>query len=122
GGKMRRDEGDLKAADKEARCQQEVAAMAERFGERLADRLLHFLARKSGIGIAPQRNGENGNEQHQGRKPKQGVGPSELVDEALADRREQEHAGGARGGTETEDQAALFRHDMTGEGSENNAE
>ena len=52
----------------------------------------------------------------------QRVRPAIGVDQALADRREQEHAGRAGGGADAEHDAAALRRRMPGEGGKHDAE
>src|SRR5690606_19032100 len=55
-------------------------------------------------------------------EPDEAVRPAEGIDEALRERRKEEHAGRARRGADAEGHGALLRRDVAGEGGEQDAE
>ena len=68
--------------------------MAERFFQRFARRLLELRLRlAAGRGIATHWKSEQRHEHHHRGKPDEAVRPAIGGNQALADRREQEHAG-----------------------------
>ncbi|MCY1289767.1 hypothetical protein D9M70_388720 [compost metagenome] len=120
---MRGDEGNLIAADKEARDQEQVALVAERFLQRLADRLFVLrLALATGGGIATQWNREERHQQHEDAEIDEAVRPAIGGDQPLAQRREQEHTGRARRRADAEGERPLMRRDVAGKGRQENAE
>ena len=116
---MHGDEGELESAGEEPEHQQDVAAMAERLGERLSDRLRRHVA---GSGrCAGARRGEHQRErqdqQHESREDHERRPPAVQVDEEHAERREQELTQRARGGAGAERQRAPgFRNQLAERG------
>ncbi len=120
---MRRDEGDLEAADEESADEQEVAAVGKCFAQRLADGLLEFALRLGARGgVAPQRIGQERHEQHQYAHDDKAVRPAVGGDQPLAQRSEEEHARRTGCCADPECERALLRSHIAGKGRQDDPE
>ena len=97
--------------------------MCECFAQGAADRLLRgLLGGQRIVRTAVERDGKHGNGQHHHGHDDQAVRPAVGVDEPLADRGENEHAGRTGRGADAEDDRTLLGWRVTGEGREHDGE
>ena len=121
---MHGDEGDLEAADEEAGDEELIGAVAEGLAERLDDALVGLAAARSAtaFGLPRMTIARNGTSERDRRHDEERGSPSIVMDEGLAERRENELAGRAGGRAEAVGEGAHVIGEEPGEGGEDEQE
>ncbi len=119
---MRRDEGDVEAADEEARVEQPIAAVGRGFAERVTRALLLRLQRSRRVG-APR----NADREQSAQRDEPGHDPERLMIADIAEqhrreRHDEELAERPARGDDAEGAAALFRADDAADRPQNDDE